>query len=138
MRTVMREDTTEAGDIRRMLQALVCDLPRTPADEQMFSEPWELRAFAIAVAAFQSGQFQWSEFQQELIASIQEWESGDRTGAWRYYERWLDALESILAARGALTGETISERTQAVLTVPRNANHHHARREPVAVSPARA
>ena len=133
----MREDATEAGDVRRMVQTLVCDLPRAEGDERMFSQPWELRAFAIAVAAFHSGQFQWTEFQQQLIASIQQWESGARSEAWSYYERWLDALENILADKGSLTGEALSERTQAVLAVPRDANHHHAHREPVAVSPAR-
>lgn len=133
----MREDATEAGDLRRMVQALVCDMPGGDGDERMFSAPWELRAFALAVAAFHSGQFQWAEFQQQLIASIQEWESGDRSDAWSYYERWLDALENVLADKGSLTGEALSERTRAVLAVPRDANHHHAHREPVAVSPAR-
>ena len=104
----MREDATEAGDVRRMVQALVCDMPGGGGDERMFSAPWELRAFALAVAAFHSGQFQWAEFQQQLIASIQEWESGDRSDAWSYYERWLDALENVLADKGSLTGEALS------------------------------
>ena len=133
----VREDATEAGDVRRLVQALVCDLPGAEGDERMFSQPWELRAFAIAVAAFHSGQFQWTEFQQQLIASVQEWESGDRSEGWSYYERWLDALENILAHNGSLTGEALSDRTRAVLAVPRDAGHHHAHREPVAVSPAR-
>jgi nitrile hydratase accessory protein len=133
----MREDATQAGDVRRMVQALVCDLPSTAEGERMFSQPWELRAFAIAVAAYHGGQFEWAEFQRELIAAIQQWESGDRAEAWSYYERWLDALENLLAAKGSFDDTALDERTKAVLAVARNANHHHARREPVAVSPAR-
>lgn len=133
----MREDRTEIGDVRRMMQALACELPRTAEDERMFSEPWELRAFAIAVAAFHNGQFHWNEFQQELINSIRDWETGEGSEPWSYYERWLDALENLLAEKGALTGEALDDRTKAVLAVPRDSGHHHARREPVAVSPAR-
>jgi nitrile hydratase accessory protein len=133
----VREDRTETGDVRRMVQALVCDLPSTAEGEAMFSQPWELRAFAIAVAAYHGGQFEWAEFQRELIAAIQQWERGDRTEPWSYYERWLDALENLLAAKGSFDDTALDERTKAVLAVPRNADHHHARREPVAVSPAR-
>lgn len=134
----MREDRTETGDVRRMVQALACDLPTTAEGERMFSQPWELRAFAIAVAAFHGGQFEWNEFQHELITAIQRWEAGDRTEPWSYYERWVDALENVLAAKGAVDDTALDDRTRAVLAIPRNANHHHAHREPVAVSPARS
>jgi nitrile hydratase accessory protein len=133
----MRENTTEAGDVRRMLQALVCDLPKPADDEPMFASPWELRAFALAVSAYHGGQFQWHEFQQALIASIQEWENGDRTEPWSYYQHWFAALENLLAAKGVLDdGVAVDERTRAVLSVPKDKGHHAAHREPVAVSPA--
>lgn len=133
----MRENTTEVGDVRRMLQALVCDLPRTDG-EPMFGSPWELRAFALAVAAYDSGQFQWSEFQQALIASIQEWESRDHDETWSYYQHWFAALENLLSVKGVLGDDVaVDERTRAVLSTPRDTGHHAAHREPVMVSPAR-
>lgn len=130
------EQATEAGDVRRMVQALVCDLPIN--DEPKFASPWELRAFALAVAAFHGGQFQWNEFQNELIASIRTWEAADTAEPWNYYERWLEALETLLAEKGSLTGDALEQRTRTVLAVPRDSDHHHAHREPVAVSPAQS
>jgi nitrile hydratase accessory protein len=125
----------EAG--RRRVEALVRDLPG--AGDQPFTQPWELRAFAMAVAAYEDGQYEWSEFQQSLAGSIGSWERESRGQPWSYYEHWLTALEAVLAQKGALPeAAALEERTQTVLATPRNANHHRAHREPVAVSPARA
>jgi len=129
----LRPDATELGDARRRVEALVCDLP---GGEQSFDQPWELRAFAMAVAAYHSGKYEWSEFQLSLIKSIKQWEDGSAGEPWSYYEHWLTALETVLADNGVLSGASLDDRTRAVLAVPRNANHHEAHREPVAVSPA--
>ncbi|MHA6626327.1 nitrile hydratase accessory protein [Pseudonocardia sichuanensis] len=134
----MRTDSTEIGDARRRVEALVCDLPGGGVDERMFNEPWELRAFAIAVAAYHSGKYEWSEFQLSLIQAIKQWEDGGSGEPWSYYEHWLTALETVLADNGVLSDAALDERTREVLAVPRNANHHEAHREPVAVSPATA
>ena len=130
-----RQDTTELGDARRRVEALVCDLPG--GDERSFAEPWELRAFAMAVAAYHNGQYEWSEFQLSLIDSIRRWETEGGAEPWSYYEHWLTALETVLAGNGVLSEAALDERTRAVLATPRNANHHEAHREPVAVDPAR-
>ena len=45
-----RQDATELGDARRRVEALVSELPG--AEQRPFEHPWELRAFAMAVAAF--------------------------------------------------------------------------------------
>ena len=129
----LRPDATELGDARRRVEALVCDLP---GGEQSFDQPWELRAFAMAVAAYHSGKYEWSEFQLSLIKSIKQWEDGSAGEPWSYYEHWLTALETVLADNGVLSGASLDDRTRAVLAVPSNANHHEAHREPVAVSPA--
>ena len=55
---------------------------------------------------------------------------------WSYYEHWLTALETVLAGSGLLSEADLDERTRAVLATPRNANHHEAHREPVAIDPA--
>ncbi|MCW0213093.1 MAG: nitrile hydratase accessory protein [Pseudonocardia sp.] len=132
----MRTDSTELGDARRRVEALVCDLPGGGVDERMFTEPWELRAFAMAVAAYHSGRYEWSEFQLSLIRAIKQWEDGHASEPWSYYEHWLTALETVLADNGVLSDAAIDERTREVLAIPRTANHHKAHREPVAVSPA--
>ena len=130
-----RPDTTELGDARRRVEALVAALP-TGADRS-FEHPWELRAFAMAVAAYHNGQYEWSEFQLSLISSIKAWEADGGAEPWSYYEHWLQALETVLAGNGLLSHAALDERTRAVLATPRTANHHAGRPTPVAVDPAR-
>ena len=130
-----RPDATELGDARRRVERLVTDLP---GDGAPFEEPWELRAFAMAVAAYHSGQYEWSEFQLSLIESIRQWEQGGRdpdAEPWSYYEHWLTALETVLAGSGLLSESMLDERTKEVLATPRDASHQHAHRDPVAVDP---
>jgi nitrile hydratase accessory protein len=132
----MRSDATELGDARRRVESLIRELPGGSGD-RCFDQPWELRAFAIAVAAYHSGQYEWSEFQLSLIASIKQWEQSGGQEPWSYYAHWLEALESVLAGNGALSDAALDERTKTVLATPKNTNHHQAHRKPVAVDPAR-
>ena len=53
------------------------------------------------------------------------------------YERWLEALETVLSGTGVLPGTELDGRTAEVLATPRAANHHEAHRKPVAIDPAR-
>ena len=133
---------TEVGDARRRVESLIAGTPGGPGDsdseEQAFREPWELRAFAVAVAAYHAGQYEWSEFQLSLIESIRRWEAdGGHEGEepWSYYEHWVTALETVLAGSGLLSESMLDERTKAVLATPRDASHQHAHRDPVAVDP---
>jgi nitrile hydratase accessory protein len=140
MSTPIREGT-EVGDARRRVEALIAATPGGPhEDGRSFREPWELRAFALAVAAYHAGQYEWSEFQLSLIASIRRWEAdGAHEGdePWSYYEHWLTALETVLAGNGLLSEAHLDDRTRSVLATPRTANHHEAHREPIAIDPAR-
>jgi nitrile hydratase accessory protein len=133
----VRADATELGDARRRIDALVSDLP-SELEDRSFEHPWELRAFAIAVAAYQNGQYEWSEFQLSLAQAVKRWEDDDAAPSWEYYERWLEALETLLAGSGAVSDAALDDRTRAALAVPRAANHHEAHREPVAIDPARS
>ena len=113
-------------------------LDRKEADEP-FNEPWELRAFAIAVAAFEASQFEWSEFQGSLTEAIKNWEAenpGYSQKDWRYYEHWLTALEVVLTRHGLLSQDGLDERAKVVLNMPRH--HHDPSDEPIAIDPARA
>jgi nitrile hydratase accessory protein len=103
-----------------------------------FTQPWELRAFAVAVAAHEAGQYQWPEFQRSLVESIRRWENEPHDPQdWSYYEHWLTALEAVLAEHGLLGEDDLDDRTKAILATPRDAAHHKARTEPLAIDPAR-
>jgi nitrile hydratase accessory protein len=128
---------------REDLEPLLMELPhqealRPDGGDVSFETAWEIRAFALAVAAHQSGQYDWPRFQHALIDSIQRWEQSGQDTPWRYYDRWLEALESLLAEAGVVAPAEVDDRTRTVLDTPRDANHHRAHREPVAVDPARA
>lgn len=133
----MRPDASELGDARRRVEALVRELPVGSGD-RAFDQPWELRAFAMAVAAYHAGQYEWSEFQLSLSDSIRRWENGEGREPWSYYEHWLEALETVLAGNGVLSDASLEERTRTTLATPRNTGHHEAHREPVAIDPARS
>lgn len=74
-------------------------IPSIPRDrdEPVFREPWEARAFAMAVALNEKGVFTWSEWAQVLGREIAAAGPGE---ADHYYEHWLAALEKITAAKG--------------------------------------
>ena len=131
MATTSTGDTT-AGRVESLLSTLSHEIPKE-CGEAAFEAPWELRALAMAVAAHDEGRFGWTDFQQALIRSIQDWEAAPGERAWQYYERWLVALESLLERQELLSAEELDERTRVVLNTPRDASHQHAHPEPVAV-----
>lgn len=102
----------------------VCDLPavdRAIADmagdaaaprkngELQFAEPWEGRAFGMAVALHEGRAFDWEEFRGRLIAEIDAVER--EAGETRYYESWLAAFERVLTERGIVSPAELDERT---------------------------
>ncbi|MCW2677598.1 MAG: nitrile hydratase b-subunit [Modestobacter sp.] len=128
---------------REDLEPLLMELPhqealRPEGGDVSFETAWEIRAFALAVAAHQSGQYDWSQFQQALIDSIQRWEQSGSGTPWRYYDRWLEALESLMTEAGVVATGEVDDRTRTVLDTPRDTGHHRAHHEPVAVDPARS
>ena len=84
-----------------------------PADETIpvFAAPWEASAFAMVLALYRAGRFEWREWVELLSAEIASSEP-DPTGA-LYYERWTRALEKLLGRLGLLTQEAIGARSQA-------------------------
>lgn len=78
-------------------------VPSIPRDrgEPVFREPWEARAFALAVELHGKGVFTWPEWSQALGREIARPGAG---GAERYYEHWLAALEALLAEKGLPAG----------------------------------
>jgi nitrile hydratase accessory protein len=124
---------------RREVEELVCGLPGGSDGERAFDEPWQIRAFALAVGAHRAGQYDWPAFQSALVASIRDWENSVPSlddPSWSYYEHWVSALESVLGQLGAIEPDSLEARTQEVLATPANKGHHKAHLDPIAVDPA--
>src|SRR5262245_681257 len=83
-------------------------LPRKNG-ELVFEEAWQGRIFGMTVAMSHDATFRWSEFQARLIDEIARAERAGESSS--YYERWLRALERLLADKGLLDGASLSERT---------------------------
>ncbi|HKZ07236.1 MAG TPA: nitrile hydratase accessory protein [Methylomirabilota bacterium] len=77
--------------------------------ELVFAEPWQGRAFGMAVALSEAGVFAWEEFRQALIAEIAVAERA--SGPFEYYEVWLATFERLLAARGLVSPGELDEST---------------------------
>lgn len=72
------------------------------SDAPAFREPWEAQAFAMAVRLHERGLFSWAEWAETLAGQIARAQArGDRDLGDTYYRHWLDALETIVAAKGA-------------------------------------
>jgi nitrile hydratase accessory protein len=92
--------------------------------ELVFAEPWESRAFGLAVTLYDANVFEWSQFQAALIAQIAAWERERPAGeCFSYYRCWLDALESVLVDAGLVTPTEVAARTAALATRPPDHDH---------------
>ena len=106
------------------MEKLLADLPYAASvprerGEVTFRAPWELHALVLAVAAYDAGSYRWPDFQQVLTDSVRCWEAaGPELSQWQYYERWLHALERLLAGCGVIDLGELYERSQAVLATP--------------------
>jgi nitrile hydratase accessory protein len=67
-------------------------------DEPVFAEPWQAQAFALTVALHEKGLFSWSEWAETLSAEVKKPEAA--ADGHDYYDRWLAALEKLLAEKG--------------------------------------
>ena len=94
------------------------DMPAAPPranGELVFTEPWESRAFGVAVALHDAGVVDFEAFRARLIGEIGEWEGSHapEDHGYRYYELWLTALErTLLSARCAALGAEIDARRE--------------------------
>jgi nitrile hydratase accessory protein len=103
-----------APDEADAVERLVADMTGTMAmprknGELVFAEPWQGRAFGMAVALSEAGAFAWEEFRQALIEEIAVAERAP--GPFEYYEVWLATFERLLAAKGLLSRGELDEST---------------------------
>jgi nitrile hydratase accessory protein len=103
-------------------EAPIFDMPRTNG-ELVFEQPWESRAFGIAAALADDGHFSWRDFQGGLIAEVAA--HADDAGEYRYYERWLAALEAILEDRGLVSLADVDARADVLCERPAGHDHRH-------------
>jgi len=111
------------GDDR--LPAIDAEGPAAPPrrnGELVFQEPWEGRAFGLAVTLQDEGVLPWETFRDRLIAAIAEADR-DPTAGKGYYENWLGALERVLIDGGLLTTEEIGRRARQFATGERDIAH---------------
>ena len=94
--------------------------------ELVFAEPWESRAFGLAVTLYDAGAFEWSQFQAALIAQIAAWARAHPAGeCFSYYRCWLAALESVLAEAEMITSRDIVDRAAVLAARPPGHDHDH-------------
>ncbi|WP_309185057.1 nitrile hydratase accessory protein [Bradyrhizobium sp. Ash2021] len=78
-------------------------------DNNVFAEPWQARAFALALALSERGLFSLREFEVALIERINAYEKSQCiAGTGDYYTRWIEVLEDLLAQKNLLPSERLS------------------------------
>jgi nitrile hydratase accessory protein len=101
-----------SGKIDPILARRAADaVPSIPRDAEgpIFREPWEAQAFAMALALHARGLFTWPEWADALAQEIKRAQAaGDPDTGETYYRHWLNALESIVAAKGAADAHTLA------------------------------
>jgi len=70
-------------------------------EEPVFAQPWEARAFALAVQLHSDGHFTWPEFSQALAKEI----SANAEDS--YYCLWLRALERIVVDKRIVDAQDV-------------------------------
>jgi nitrile hydratase accessory protein len=93
--------------------------------ELVFAEPWESRAFGMAVTLHAGGAFEWEDFRQELIAAIGRYEADPAAGEWSYYRCWLEALERVLDVEGVVPAAEVDLRAGELACRPVGHDHRH-------------
>ena len=91
-------------------------LPGMPhaGDEPVFREPWQAQAFAMAVKLHERGLFTWPEWADALARQIEAAHAaGGADLGDPYYRHWLAALETLVAAKGAGSGQELARYRQA-------------------------
>ncbi len=72
-----------------------------------FEEPWQARAFAMAVRLHEAGHFTWAAWSQSLGRAL--YAEPERP----YWESWLAALEQAVAESGLADGVDLDDRQGA-------------------------
>ena len=100
-------------------------LPRSNG-ELVFAEPWESRAFGLAVTLHEAGVFEWEAFRSRLIARIADWEAAHEPGeCYSYYRCWLEALQSLVTDLDLVDAAVLDQRAGELACRPAGHDHSH-------------
>jgi nitrile hydratase accessory protein len=91
-------------------------LPELPRDAEgpVFAAPWQAQAFAMTLALHARGIFTWREWADALAARLALAAArGEPDDGTHYYEHWLAALESLVAAKKVVPGDELERRVHA-------------------------
>ena len=92
--------------------------------ELVFEAPWESRVFALTLTLCERGPIEWEEFRELLIAEISAWDRDPPPGApYRYWDRWLAALERLLERKGLCAGAELEDLTRTLAARPHGHDH---------------
>lgn len=89
--------------------AAIASIPRE-ADEPVFAEPWEARAFAMAVSLNEAGLFTWPQWAERFGAALKA--NTEEGGRLSYYQVWLQVLEAMMAEKEIADSQTIKARSE--------------------------
>lgn len=94
--------------------------------ELVFEQPWQGRAFGLAMALTERGVVSYDAFRDHLIARIAAWEADPpRDEAYSYYAQWLQALEDVLAEQALIATADVDARAEAYAGRPAGHDHGH-------------
>ena len=100
--------------------------PPSANGELIFSAPWEGRVFGMVWHLAERDVYTWDEFRASLIANIEAWEAAAPEGAeYHYYERFLDALETLLVQRELIDPGALTARFEEYRARPHGHDHQH-------------
>lgn len=89
-----------------------------------FAEPWQAHAFALVVRLHERGLFTWREWADTLAQQIAAAQAaGDPDRGDTYYAHWLAALETLVARKGATTGDELESTARAWDSAARRTPH---------------
>jgi len=92
-------------------------IPRN-CESLQFEEPWQGRAFGMALALAEAKSYPWESFRQSLISTIGAWDKTHQPDdeTWNYYEQWLAAFEKLVLGQGLISAEELDRRTEEFRT----------------------
>jgi nitrile hydratase accessory protein len=86
-----------------------------PPSEPVFAEPWQARAFALAIKLSEHGHFSQREWTNALAGAVRHASAGDQIDdGSHYYEHWLTALETLAVAKGLTDKVELNVRKEAM------------------------
>jgi nitrile hydratase accessory protein len=104
-------------------------LPDLPHDGHgpVFKEPWQAKVFAMALRLHEGGLFTWREWAMALAHEIRAaQDAGDADLGDDYYQHWLNALEAMIARKGAASADELARCGLAWAEAAERTPHGHA------------